>query len=469
MKRLKEFKANRCTSFIPSILISRTFLLWLWFFIYGTALTLYARESPYTLQGTGPRYWIAYENCWTENKAITEDRWKSNIDWVNDNFKSFGYDMVCTDGWIENAQTINANGYITKYNDLWVNGFDYWAKYLARQNMKLGVYYNPMWLTRTALAENVPVVGTGYHAPDIVGETPFNIDLNWVDTDKPGAREWIQGYVKYFIDQGATYLRIDFLENYEKNYGTKRYAQALEWIKEAAGNKIFLSLVMPNCYNHAQTELAYGDMIRIDDDCFDGGWDFLSNRRRGQSKPDWPQYGNAFDGFISFSDISGKGKIILDGDFIRLNTLDTDAERIFQVSLFAMAGSPLCIADQYDTADSCARFYQNRDILELNDQGFVGKPLSHNMKDTINSSIWVGQMPNGDWVIGLFNREETPQIRSIDFVKDLGIQKGSIQDIKELWTQARLNNNSQSISEVIPPHSCKIWRIFCNVPLRTKA
>lgn len=65
---------------------------------------------------------------------------------------------------------------------------------------------------------------------------------------------------------------------------------------------------MPHCYNHAKTELKYGDMIRIDDDCFDGDWDFVSNRRRGQQKDHWPQFGNAFDGFIGLPMSVHEGK-----------------------------------------------------------------------------------------------------------------------------------------------------------------
>ncbi|MEO6682717.1 MAG: hypothetical protein ABIN48_07800 [Ginsengibacter sp.] len=73
--------------------------------------------------GTGPRYWMAYEYCWMHNKAIPEELWKNNIDWVHKNLKDFGYDMVSNDGWIEAAQTIDENGYIVKYNDEWKNGF----------------------------------------------------------------------------------------------------------------------------------------------------------------------------------------------------------------------------------------------------------------------------------------------------------------------------------------------------------
>lgn len=439
----------------------------IFFILMATTLAtnlLPARDSPYTRKGTGPKYWIAYESCWITNQPISETRWQANIDWINESYKSFGYDMICTDGWIEAAQTINTNGYITTYNDDWTHGFDYWADYLKQRDLTLGIYYNPMWLTKAAYDKNVTIQGTHYKARDLVGPISFNDPLYWVDTDKPGAKEWIQGYVNHFIRLGAVYLRIDFLENYERNYGTAKYRQALEWIQEAAGNKIFLSLVMPNCYNHGETELRYGDMIRVDDDCFNGGWDFTSNRRRGQWRPIWPQYGNAYDGFLGFSDIGGRGQMILDGDFMRLNTSATDAERMFLFSLMVMGGSPLAIADQYDTVGTHGWVYQNTELLQLHTLGFVGKPLSANPADIENSSRWVGQLPNGDWVVGLFNREDDPQFRKIDFAKELGLPGGTTPNVRDLWEHTDLGPATGGYATQLPPHACKIVTIRSTSP-----
>lgn len=420
---------------------------------------LEARDSPFTRKGAGPRYWIAYEYCWVTNTPIPEDRWKANIDWVSTNFRDYGYDMICNDGWIEAAQTINKDGYIVKYNDEWQHGFSYWADYLLQKEMKLGVYYNPLWMTKAAFQQNGTVKGTTIHTREIVGDISFNDPLYWVDVDKPGAKEWIQGYVTYFIESGAKYLRIDFLENYEKNYGTAKYIKALQWIEEAAGSELFLSLVMPNCFDHGRNELKYGDMIRIDDDCFDGGWEFVSNRRRGEQKELWPQYGNAFDGFIGFADIGGKGQMILDGDFMRLNTMANDKERQFLFSLMVITGSALAIADQFDTIEENAWIYQNTELLELNDKGLVSKPLSYDHKDIEKSSIWAGQLPNGDWVVSFFNREETKQIRRVDFEKELGIEGGIVKNVRDLWQHTDLGTLIGGYSVELEPHECKIIKI----------
>lgn len=421
--------------------------------------TAAAHDSPHTRKGAGPKYWIAYEQCWITNSPIAEDRWKKNIDWMAVTFKDYGYDLFCNDGWIEAAQTINTHGYITKYNDDWEHTLAYWSDYLNDKGMKLGVYYNPMWMTKAAYDQNVTVQGTHHKARDIAGSISFNEPLYWVDTDKPGAKEWIQGYVHYIKAIGATYLRIDFLENYERNYGTTKYRQALAWIKEAAGDDLFLSLVMPNCYHHGQNELEYGDMIRIDDDCFDGGWDFVSDRRRGEQRPIWPQYGNAFDGFIGFSDIGGRGQLILDGDFMRMNTMADDEERKFLFSLMVIGGSALAIADQYDTIDGHEWVYQNNELLALNDQGLVCKPLSNDPKEVAASSTWMGQLPNGDWIVGLFNREETPQVRKVDFLRDLGLAAGEVTRVRDLWQHTDLASVVGGYANTLPARSCQVLRI----------
>lgn len=427
------------------------------------SVSLLARDSKYTRHGTGPKYWIAYEWCFENNLPIPEDRWKRNIDWMADTFRDYGYDMICNDGWIEAAQSINENGYITKYNSNWRHGFEYWNKYIEDKGMKVGVYYNPLWITSAAYYSKCKVSGTnGITAADIAGRWRFNDLLFWVDVNKEGAEQWIKGYVRYFKSLGVSYLRIDFLENYERNYGTDAYEKALKWIAEEAGDDLFLSLVMPNCYHHGRTELKYGDMIRVDDDCFKGGWDFASSRRRGQHKSSWPQYGNAFDGMVAFSDVAAKGQMILDGDFMRLNTMASKEEKQFLYSLMVMGGSALAIADQYDTIGDAAEIYQNREMIELNNLGFVAHPLSTDIS-SLDSSRWFGKLPDGDFIVGFFNREETNQSYSILLKEELGIPSASAIQVRDLWKHKNEGSAKQAITVKLKPHSCVIYRITPSV------
>ncbi len=423
-------------------------------------LGLSARDSKFTRHGSGPKYWIAYEWCFDNDKALPEQRWKNNIDWIAEVLKPYGYDMICNDGWIEGAQSVNENGYITKYNSGWLHDFRYWNDYIESKGLKVGVYYNPMWLTRKAFFDNCLVDGTtDIHASDIVGEHSFNGDLFWVDVNKDGAEEWIKGYVRYFKNLGVKYLRIDFLENYERNYGTASYQTALRWISEEAGDELFLSLVMPNCFNHGEVEIQYGDMIRVSNDCFKGGWDFVSQRNRGRRRSYWPQYDNLFDGLIAFSDITNPGQLIADGDFMRLASLQGIEEMKFEFSLMVMAGSALAVADEYDTATKdVIKVYTNRELLALNEEGFVGNPYSYDICAK-SSSCWIGRTVDGDVILGLFNREDSDLPFNVDFQNVLGLESDYVENVRDMWEHKDLGSFEGSYSVVLKPHTCRILRI----------
>jgi hypothetical protein len=93
-------------------------------------------------------------------------------------------------------------------------------------------------------------------------------------------------------------------------------------------------------------------------------------------------------------------------------------------------------------------------LLALNADGFVGKPLTNNpTKDS--SQIWKGKMSNGDWVIGLFNRENTTKNRSINFAS-LGISGSA--NVRDLWQHKDLGRQS-SFSADIPAHGCVVLKV----------
>ncbi len=453
---------------------------------------------------TGPLYWMAYESAFEKDHYLEEDRWDKNVDWMaSQGFVKAGYDMMSTDGWIEGAQTIDENGYVTKYNYSWDKTWKEMAEQLKESGMTLGVYYDPLWVTAAAYNSDAKIVGTDIPVRSLVNDAYGHFSnfkeqdvpqgegfdgkewckqgepaLYWLDTDKEGAEAYIKGYVKHFADAGATFLRVDFLGWYENgingdgkqnekpSYGTARYEAALKWMREACDeNGVMLSLVMPNQYNHAEVELKYGHMMCVNEDVANGGWDspqngpemgwqnnHISGRRRGQWQKDWAQWGNSFDAFTGWADVGGRGQMILDGDFLRMARFDViklednserpiageeivtaDAQKRSAVSLAAMAGSPICIADQYDTLNENAPdgvdnsvYYLNEEILALNKAGFVAKPMGLG-----ESERWAGQLPDGSWVVGLFNRDRTVKNQTLNFKEDLGIT--GTASVRELW------------------------------------
>ncbi len=375
--------------------------------------------------------------------------------------------------------------------------WNFWADYAKSKGMKFGIYYNPLWISPEVVKnpDKYKVVGTDTPVADLVITKPQDIGggktlqgdrfdggqggeraLYWLNVDHPDAEKFLKGYIDFFAKQGASYLRVDFLSWYESGYdkglgqiGTghtrEQYRKALQWMDEATkANDVFLSLVMPNLNNHGEYEQQYGDMIRIDEDAFSGGWDHISGRRQ-EWTDNWSQWANPFQGFTGFSDISGRGSMINDGDFLKLNTFKgryAVDEKKTAISLFTMAGSPITIADQYDTIGDNYKYYQNTELIELNKLGFVGKPIFYSNQHYKNgisrdSEKWAGQLPDGSWVVALFNRSDSSKGLSIDFKKDLGLKEEAFT--RDLWKHKDIGYRTM-YTEMLEPHDSTVLKLI---------
>lgn len=446
---------------------------------------MHAQSNPFK----APLYWNPYEANIENDKPITQNVWVENTDWIAANYKQYGYDMICTDGWIEYSTQTNENGYILKYNDDWTMTWHDMGNYLKSKGLRHGIYYNPFWVTPAAVKDpSKTVVGTNIKVGDIVDKTyqfpggcgsflpgdrfgymfcrSNDLTLYWVDVTKPGAEEYVKGYIDYFASAGMEYLRVDFLSWYEDGIDKgspagkpdrpiEHYQTMLRWISEAcAEHNIFFSMVMPHLKNEGANEIQYGGhMIRVNEDAGKtGGWSRWSELDRGHRFPYWSQYRNAVDGATYWSKISDK--LILDCDFISLNKFANDDERKSVISLCLVSGGPITIADRVGTIGNNGWLYQNLEMLELNRQRFVGQPLT-NDPTNVKSQIWTGKLSDTEYIVALFNREGEPQVRSIDLNAQLGISPSAMRD---LWLHKDLTPAS-TISETIPAHGCLVLKI----------
>ncbi len=422
-----------------------------------------------------PMYWSVYEYCYeleqqgvpNEKIDITPEEWDKIIDWVATDLKPHGYDMVCTDGFIPMLAN-DASGYMTHYGSMELKALV--AKCKAK-GLKVGVYDNPLWIHGP---NETKVEGTDYtfgqlyynHKTPIINPSAENKWFNWTVAENPGTREYIDGFFKHYAELGVDYIRMDFLSWYEDGkdrnmgvvghgYGRESYARALCYIAESAKKYgIFTSLVMPHLYDDAVLEARYGNMVRIVADTAGGGWWHCSAQDKGKVYANWPNCMNQFDGFLYWSHIAGRDKVILDGDFIRLNTFATDDEKQTAVSLQLMAGGPVTVADQYHNIGDNLKFYINDELLALNADRFVGKPLSDNLLSS-NNRVWYGQMSNGDYVVGVFNRDDSQQTVTVNF-EDLGIS--GEMNVRDLWSHTD-EGVASALTANIAPHGCKIVRL----------
>lgn len=432
-------------------------------------------ETPTGKTKKAPLYWSVYEYGRRAEIAGTNcnmplETWQKNIDWVADNLLPYGYDMICTDGFMTMSGSDNAgHAYMTGYANIPLTQL---VEMCKAKGLRLGIYDNPLWVHGSL---DAPIEGTKYKVRSLLYDPSKDNVKNpnatgdiftWIVPSHSGAKEYIDGFFKYYKGLGVDFIRMDFMCLFEdgirggdgggRGYGSAEYKLALQYIKEAATKYgVFTSIVMPNMKNHGENETQYCDMTRIVDDTCEGGWDHCSNRWCGNITIDqWPAANNQFEGFIYWSDITGRGKIIADGDFTLIHSFDTDDECRTSISLQLVAGGPIAVADQYNTVGDRVKFYQNEEMLALNADGFVGKPLTTDYTDE-NSQIWWGTMSNGDVVVALFNREDRTISRGVE-LSQLGIS-GTMK-CRDLWTYTDEGEVSK-VSASLPAHGCKVVRL----------
>lgn len=419
---------------------------------------------------TPPLYWSVYENHILKpdnlENYISEEDFQANIDWVETTLLPHGYNMICIDGWGDDSN-YNEHGYRSTHSSHWEHDYAWWSEYLQGKGMKLGMYNNPLWVIQSAADQGLKIKGTDIPLASIIDPSENALWFKWVQVDQPGAEEYVKGYVQFYADMGIDYLRVDFLswfeDGFDKNLGTvgvnrprSEYETALKWMSEACeANGMFLSLVMPHLKEEGILEREYGHMFRINEDVGEGTWYRFSDMDRGTRYSWWSQYYNTFDGLTYWSQYSNE--VVLDGDFIRLNTMANDDEKQAVMSLHYLSGGAISVADQSHTIGDDAHFYQNDVLLDWHQKGHYAQPLSFDPTED-ESQIWVGYDDNDDLMVGLFNREGATLQRCINF-RDIGLV-GDFSGIN-LWNETT-TSTTNSYCQDVAAHGAEVWRFYVN-------
>ncbi|HEX4059719.1 MAG TPA: carbohydrate-binding protein [Streptosporangiaceae bacterium] len=278
------------------------------------------------------------------------------------------------------------------------NGIQAVASYVHSLGLKFGLYVTP-GLSEQAVSQNTPVLGTSYTAGEIATTTSENnyncggmVGLNY---SSPGAQDFIDSWADEFASWGVDYVKLDGVGDSDIG-DVEAWSSALQ----QSGRPIHLELSNNLDIANASTWAQYTNGWRTGGDiecyCGSGGssyplTDWSNVQSRFAQVAQWQPYGGpgAFNDYDSIEVGNGPANDGL-----------TDAEAQSQLSLWAMAASPLILGVDLTNLNSTELGYlKNAAVIGVDQDGIdAGRIVSN-----VNQQVFAKTEQNGDVILGLFN------------------------------------------------------------------
>jgi alpha-galactosidase len=375
-----------------------------------------------------------------------------DIQWYEPNAQAHGYRagaQLAMDGY---GRLIPASNRFPSAAD--GKGLKVLADFVHGKGLKFGIHIL-RGIPRQAVAQNAPVLGTGFHAADIAdisSTCAWNTDMYGVDMAKPGAQAYYDSLVALYASWGVDFIKADDM--------TRPYHQAeIEALHKAivrSGRPIVLSLSPgPAPIDKLENLRANAQMWRIEDDLWDD-WKSLRNMAArieswdGLAQPGgWPDADMLPLGHIGIRAERGND---------RLSSLTHEEQRTM-MTLWSIARSPLIFGGDLSTLDPFTRsLLTNADVLRVN-QHSTGNRLVYKENDL---RVWTAKSSSaGDKAIyiALFNLGEEAISREQPWsTLKLQTPHGHMQD---LWT-----GKTETIGTMLPVHLARHAAILLKIETR---
>jgi hypothetical protein len=397
-----------------------------------------------------PLGWNSYTGYST---AAPEAELIKNIDAVAEKLKPSGYEYVTVDnGWFltggmdpDRKVIVDAFGLPESSPFYFPHGVKSVINYAHSKGLKFGI-----WLIRgverSAVEKNLPIEGTPYRLQDIADKKDlcdWN-DFNYgVNMSLPGAQEYYNNLVKKYAGWGVDFIKFDDIVPHPDE------VEAVVRAIANCGRNIVLSL-SPGDYIRVEDSEAYkkANMVRITSDIWDNRGSLQTTFER------WEAMQN-YDGALTNSwldmDMICFGRLYLVENGGWISKFTDDQKRSFMLQR-ALAASPLIAGGvMYTMDDFSLSLLTNRDILECDQNGVVGR-LAHREG---RIDVWKTPEkvdPGSGW-IGIFNRDGKGDGSIKLSLKDLGLDPAKKYNLVNLWNHQPIDPASPMAFTIAPDAS----------------
>lgn len=353
-------------------------------------------------------------NSWDAfGSSVKEAQVLANADYMDQHLKSHGWNLVTIDiQWYQ--PTAQKDQYIRgAVLEMDVNGrllpapnrfpmtaeshsFKPMADYLHARGLKFGLHLMRGIPRQAVDRDNVPILGTDYHAQDIADKAHscfWNQDMYGVDMAKPGAQEYYDSVFALMASWDLDFVKVDDLA------GHPAEIQAIRKAIDKCGRPILLSVSMGSRPNQGPLLETNANMWRI-------SFDFWDN---------WRALYEQFSNLNGHQPFQGPGHWP-DADMLpfgRLKTWETNRftqfthdEQFTVMTLWSIARSPLILgADLPANDDFTLALLTNDEVLGVNQNSSGNRQLFN----TNNQVAWVADIPDSkDKYVALFNTSPPP-------------------------------------------------------------
>jgi len=331
-------------------------------------------------------------------------------------------------------------------------GFKPLADFVHLKGMKFGIHII-RGIPRQAVVKNTPIMGTKYHAKDIILYTPksWTNTMHMIDANKPGAQEYYNSIFKMYAEWGVDLIKADDMM---KPFYHQGEIEMMQKAIKQCGRPMVLSLSWGEApLSYAPHLVKNANMWRISADFWDR-WDQVAHMFDLTAQ--WvPFIGN---GCWPDADMLPIGNLCLTGyprgnkpeHLTRLN----DDEITSMMSLWCIARSPLMWGgDPLSTPAKYEKYLLNEEVLAINQHS----KNNHQVWDRDSTRIWIADAPeSGDKYLALFNLSS--KMKNTQFRLYWELLQGKYQ-VRDLWKKENLEIISDTLTRSIPPHASVLLKL----------
>ncbi len=413
---------------------------------YGDAAAAFAPEPVRTKPMSLWCSWYAHR------MAMSEDLVLANAEIAARHFKPLGMEIIQLDhGWQRGDVT---GDWVV--NERFPHGLPWLAKELqSRYGMRLGV-----WIAPTDVAETSRLFETqaDWMLKDGAGRPLVNWKWYWkpnpncyeLDVTKPAAARHLENTFARLTAEGVSYYKIDFIaasggEHFRQSDpkatpGWSNLRRAMETIRRGAGASAQIRYCQtPPLLSAGLADGAYGGVDTLDAGV-PGRFDVLRTNVRSLAAGYW------IHDRLYHREVCDMS--------VRMQA-DVEEVRV-RLAMMTLAGCSISFSDEFQYLPP-SRIRMMQQCLP------PGCPPMRpvDLWSRANPSVWHIHCRTAadEWdIVGLFNLEEQPEERAVDFAS-LGLPSDADMLVFEFWREEFLGVRRGGVALTLPPHTSRILSI----------